>query len=101
MVPALPPGQDRIAGHDIRLGRGSLDVTATRTDAALTTTVQRDVAADLTVGAVLPAGSHAVSVTLNGVPTAYDVADTARGTQVLVPVPDTSTRAVLRVAYGS
>ena len=30
VVPQLPPGQHRIAGHDIRLGHGSVDVTVSR-----------------------------------------------------------------------
>ncbi len=60
----------------------------------------RDVAAGLTVGAVLPAGTHAVSATVNGASAGYDVVDSARGTQVLVQVPGTVTRAVLRVTYA-
>jgi hypothetical protein len=82
VVPALPPGQDRIAGHDIRLGRGSLDVTATRTAGAITVSVRA--ALKLTIGAVLPAGASVTGVRLDGKPAAHQQRSTARGTEVLV-----------------
>jgi hypothetical protein len=84
VVPALPPGQDRIAGHDIRLGRGSLDVTATRTAGTITVSVRAALRAKLTLGAVLPAGASVTGVRLDGKPTVRQQRSTARGTEVLV-----------------
>lgn len=84
VVPALPPGQDRIAGHDIRLGRGSLDVTATRTARTRTVSVRATVRAALTLGAVLPAGATVTGVRLDGRPTAHRLRNSTRGSEVLV-----------------
>jgi hypothetical protein len=84
VVPQIPAGQDRIAGRDIRLGRGSIDVTATRTSTRLTTVVRQQVRAALTIGHVLPAGATVAGVTLDGRTVAFTTQDTARGTEVLV-----------------
>jgi hypothetical protein len=84
VVPQVPAGQHRVAGANIRLGHGSVDVTATHANGALTTMVHRQVAAQLTVGAVLPAGAHATTVRLNGHRVDYRVVHTARGREVLV-----------------
>lgn len=84
VVPQLPPGQDRIAGSDIRVGRGSVDVTATRDGATLTTMVHARTSAALTVGAVLPSGTSTSDVRLDGRPVAYHVVQTTRGSEVVV-----------------
>jgi hypothetical protein len=84
VVPALPPGQNRIAGHNIRLGRGSLDVTATRAARAITVSVRAALRAKLTLGAVLPAGATVAGVRLDGRPAAYRQQSTARGSEVLL-----------------
>ncbi|GAA3339043.1 hypothetical protein GCM10020358_21360 [Amorphoplanes nipponensis] len=84
VVPALPPGRQRIAGHDIRLGRGSLDVTATRSGRTLTVSVRAALRAGLMLGAVLPAGATVAAVRLDGRPVASRQRTTARGSEVLV-----------------
>jgi len=84
VVPALPPGQQRIAGHDIRLGRGALDVTATRSAGAITVSVRAALRAELTLGTVLPAGATVAGVLLDGRPAAYRQRSTARGSEVLL-----------------
>lgn len=85
VVPQLPDGQRHIAGRDIRVGSGSVDVSATSTGTQLRTTVRlTGVSAQLTVGAVLPDGSQVATVTLDGRPVAYDLVVTARGTEVHV-----------------
>jgi hypothetical protein len=83
VVPQLPPGQDRIAGYDVRLGRGSVDVVARRAGATLRTEVTARLRAHLTLGAVLPPGARVAAVQLDGRPVPYRVERTARGTQVL------------------
>jgi hypothetical protein len=80
VVPALPPGQNRISGHNIRLGHGSLDVTATRTARSLTVSIRSKLHAKLTLGATLPASAKIQGVRLNGRPVAHRV----RGNEVLV-----------------
>jgi len=91
VVPQVPDGQSRIAGSDIRLGTGSLDVTATRSATRLTTTVTRHLPAALTIGAVLPAGRTVSAVALGGAPVAYTVVPTARGQEVRVAAGDAGT----------
>src|SRR5205814_5965942 len=84
VVPQVPDGQSSVAGRDIRLGTGSVDVAATRTPTRLTTMVTRNLSAALTIGAVVPAGRRVASVTCNGAPVAYTVVPTARGQEVRV-----------------
>ncbi|MET7277380.1 glycogen debranching protein [Kribbella sp. NPDC005582] len=85
VVPQLPAGQSKVAGSNIRLGRGSIDVAARLTGKELRTdlTVQH-VKAAFTVGAVLPAGAKVDRVTLDGRATPYRLVSTARGTEVRV-----------------
>ena len=84
VVSKVPAGQNRIAGSNIRLGKGSVDVTAERHGKTLTTTVDRRLGADLLIGHVLPDGAQVAKVTLDGRPAAYDVRQTARGDEVVV-----------------
>ncbi|MGH8968671.1 MAG: glycogen debranching protein [Actinomycetes bacterium] len=92
VVPQVPDGQNRVAGSNVRLGGGSVDVTAERSTSTLTTAVTRHLTADLVIGHVLPDGAEVASVTLNGAPVAYDVRSTARGDDVVVDAgPGTGT----------
>ncbi|MFL6124073.1 hypothetical protein [Actinophytocola sp.] len=86
VVPQLPPNQKSVSGRNIRVGRGSVDVSATLTGNRLTTAVRLDTRADLTVGAVLPAGERPATVTYNGRKVRYQVVQTARGTEVRAAV---------------
>jgi hypothetical protein len=83
VVPQLPPGQKSVSGKNIRLGRGSVDVSASLRGDRLTTSVRAaGVRANLTVGAVLPAGTTPAAVTYNGKKVEYTVVQTTRGTEV-------------------
>ncbi|NJC86647.1 glycogen debranching protein [Planosporangium mesophilum] len=84
VVPQLPPGQNRIAGSNIVVGSGSVDVTATSKDKTVRVDADARVSCRLTVGAVLPAGAGVAGVKLDGHRAAYRVVRTARGTQVVV-----------------
>ena len=85
VVPQVPPGQPSVAGRNIRVGSGAVDVSATASPASLTTTVtSRAPGTSLTVGQVLPAGAKVASVTLGGKPVAYKIQQTARGGEVVV-----------------
>ena len=84
IVPQVPAGQPSVAGKDITLGRGSVDVSATSGSTRLETTVTRHLSTHLTVGAVVPTGATPATVTLNGAPTTYRTVATARGSEVLV-----------------
>jgi hypothetical protein len=84
VVPQVPDGQEQVAGSNIRLGTGSVDVAAERDASTLTTTVTRHLSADLLIGHVLPQGAQVSSVTLDGAPATYDLRSTARGDEVVV-----------------
>ena len=68
----------------IRIGAGTIDVTATHSGNTWTTMMTSRLVCSLHVGATLPSGSTIHSVTLNGAPVAYTVRDTNSGRQVLV-----------------
>jgi hypothetical protein len=101
VVPQIPPGQQRIAGSDIRLGTGQVDVTATRSGSTLSTEVRRtSVRGTLTLGAVLPAGAAVLSVSLDGHRVAYQRVTTSRGTEVHVSAGTGGGRHTLTVRLG-
>jgi hypothetical protein len=84
VVPQVPPGQSRVAGRNIRVGDGAIDVTAEAAGKSLRTTVtDRSAKAALLIGQVLPAGATVASVTLDGHSVKYQVRRTARGTEVV------------------
>jgi hypothetical protein len=97
VVPQVPDGQQRIAGHRIRVGDGSVDVTARRTGGVLTTGVRRDVRASLTIGVVLPAGASGADVRLDGHRVTGTVRQTARGTELVVELPSGTGTSTLSV----
>jgi hypothetical protein len=94
VLPSVPPGQSTVSGSNIRIGTGSIDVTATHSENTWTTTVTSNVACTLHVGVTLPAGSTVQSVTLNGASVASTVRDTNSGHQVFVSTACGSTAQV-------
>jgi hypothetical protein len=85
VIPQLPEGQQKVAGSNIRLGAGSVDVSARLAGKELQTDVKvKDLDAAVTVGAVLPSGATVKSVTLNGRTTPYELVTTTRGVEVQV-----------------
>jgi len=84
VIPQLPAGQQRIAGSDIQVGTGHLDVQATRYGNRLSVTVDATVRCRLTLGVVLPAGAKVASVTLDGRPTGAQRTPTTRGDELTV-----------------
>jgi hypothetical protein len=97
VVPQVPDGQTTVAGSQIRIGTGHVDVTATRSADELTTTVTHTLSATVVVGAVLPPGTHPAGVRLDGAAVDYRVVHTARGAEVLVNLPHSDTHAELTV----
>jgi hypothetical protein len=92
VVPQVPDGQSEVAGTTIRVGGGSVDVSAERRTSSVTTTVTRHLAASLLIGHVLPDGASVSDVTLDGAPVKYQVRSTARGDEVVVQAgPGTGT----------
>jgi hypothetical protein len=98
VLPSVPPGQPAVSGSNIRVGTGSIDVTAAHGGNTWTTTVKSALACSLHIGATLPAGSTIQTVTLNGAPAAHQVRDTNAGRQVFVSTSCGSTARVQVVA---
>ena len=84
VVPQIPSGRYKVAGRDIRVGTGQVDVTALRGNNRLETVVRQNRRYLLTVGTLLPAGKHVAAVTVNGRKVTYRVLSTARGREVRV-----------------
>ncbi|MBP2326842.1 hypothetical protein JOF56_007227 [Kibdelosporangium banguiense] len=98
VIPQLPDGQRRISGRDIRLGSGSVDVTATHDGRTYRTDVRsRALRGDLTVGAVLPQGASVNEVKLNGHRVSYNLVTTTRGTAIHVTARGNSALLEVRI----
>jgi hypothetical protein len=84
VTPQVPPGAPWVAGENIRLGGGYVDVRASHHGTTYTTVVDAHVRAALTIGHTIPAGAGITSVKLDGSTVAYRVRMTNRGQEVLV-----------------
>jgi hypothetical protein len=88
IVPQVPAGQTSVAGRDIRLGKGSADVTASHTGSRYTTEIDVQVNGikDVLIGHTLPRGATPDSVSLDGVQISdFVTRETNRGVEVTVP----------------
>jgi hypothetical protein len=97
VVPQVPAGR-RIAGSDILVGAGHLDVRASHRGTVLSVTVNAAVHARLTLGTVLPDGAKIASVTLDGCRAAARRVPTARGDELVTTTG--SGRHTLRVTLA-
>ncbi|GAA1592139.1 hypothetical protein GCM10009789_52800 [Kribbella sancticallisti] len=85
VIPQLPGGQQKVAGSNIKLGRGSVDVSASLVNKVLRTDLRvKGIRATVTIGAVLPTGATVKAVSLDGRSTQYKLVTTTRGTEVQV-----------------
>ena len=86
VTPQVPPqSPEGLSGENIRLGSGSVDVSASAINDIYRTTVVPNVTLKkLTVGHTVPRDAEVVSVTLNGNAVPYEVRSTNRGKEVLV-----------------
>jgi hypothetical protein len=91
IVPQVPPGEQRVQGANIRLGRGDADVLASRDGNRYTTVTDTDDTRvrEFRIGHTLPRGSQVASAQLDGRPADYRTRTTNRGLEVWVPAnPD-------------
>lgn len=98
VLPSVPPGQTSVRGTAIRVGAGSVDVSASHRGHTWTTTVTGRLACTLHVGATLPATATVSAVTLDGAPAPYVIRDSNQGRQVLVSTSCSGTSQVEVVA---
>jgi len=86
VVPQVPPGQPSVAGSNIRLGSGSVDVFASYAGSAYTTKVDasKTPVRHLVIGHTLPPGAEVASVRLDGRRVGFHRRLTNRGLEVTV-----------------
>jgi len=84
VVPQVPAGQQEIAGSDILVGTGHLDVRATHRGNVLSVTVDAAVRARLSVGVVVPGAAEVASVMLDGHRVTARRVHSARGDELVV-----------------
>jgi hypothetical protein len=90
VAPQVPPGQSSVAGSNIRLGGGALDVAASRAGSTYRTEATPRVALRrFLIGHTLPRNSRVKSVRLDEEPVGYRTRLTNRGLEVLVRAPTT------------
>jgi hypothetical protein len=88
VVPQVPPGQPSVAGENIRLGDGSVDVAASHDGSTYRTAARPRASLErFLIGHTLPRGSKVKSVELDGRRTGYSTRLTNRGLEVLVRAP--------------
>jgi len=95
VVPQVPPDQPSVSGKNIRLGDGSVDVTAEHKGKTYTTVVSTELDVALTIGHTIPRGVKVSSVSLNGGAIKYTTRNTNRGQEVLVDAPETGTQTLV------
>jgi hypothetical protein len=89
VVPQVPQGQPSVAGSNIRLGSGSVDVFASHVGARYVTKIQVHGIhlRTMQIGTTLPSGSTPRTVTVDGHRARHvSVRGTNRGAEVSVPV---------------
>jgi hypothetical protein len=99
VTPQVPPGQSRVAGSDIRLGKGKLDlVRASHRGRRYRTVVDTGSAGvkELVIGHTLPHGSQVESVRLDGRRVDWRESETNRGLEVTVKTRPGDHRLVVR-----
>jgi glycogen debranching enzyme len=84
VVPDIPDSWPGLSVQNLKVGDGTMTVSASRKGKRYTTEVSAPAGWTMTIGQTLPAGSTVKSVTLDGSSTTYDVVDTTRGREVRV-----------------
>jgi hypothetical protein len=88
VVPQVPPGQSRVAGENIRLGDGGVDVRASHAGNVYRTAVRLNAGLSrFVIGHTVPRGSSVKSVRLDGRRAGYKKRLTNRGLEILVRAP--------------
>ena len=90
LAPQVPPGQPSVAGKNIRLADGALDVAASHAGTIYRTEAKPRVALSrFVIGHTLPHGTRVKSVRLDGRRVGFRIRRTNRGREVLVRAPTT------------
>lgn len=84
VIPQVPPTWPGLAANHLRMGAGSIAVTADREALQYRTTVDAPPGWTLTIGHTLPARASVARVVLDELPTDYAIHDSIRGREVRV-----------------
>jgi hypothetical protein len=96
VTPQVPAGQDRVAGENIRLADGAVDVEASRSGTRYRTYVRARVGLErLVLGHTVPAGAAVDRVMLDGERARYRIRPTNRGLEVLVSAKPSGSHTLL------
>jgi glycogen debranching enzyme len=98
VTPQVPPTWPGLAVHDLRLGSGSISVSAAREDHHYTTRVEAIPGLKLLIGHTIPFEQSVASVELDDIPASYTTTKTRRGQEVHVKTTsDTAHTLTIRV----
>ena len=101
VVPQVPPDSSPISARNVRLGNGSIRVSAETGNGTYRTTIRPAVKLEsLTVGHTLPLDTEVRSVTLNGEKVGRKINTTNRGKEVLVDAPTTGEQTLIVKTAG-
>jgi hypothetical protein len=84
VIPQVPPTWPGLAAERLRMGAGSIAVSADRHAHRYRTTVDAPAGWTLTIGHTLPAGTPVAGVVLDDMPVDHEIHDTIRGCEVSV-----------------
>jgi len=84
VIPELPSSWPTLAVSNLRVGNGTIAVSAKQNGSQYTTTLTAPTGYTVQIGYVIPAGTKPTFVTLGGTPVKYQTITTTRGNEVVV-----------------
>jgi hypothetical protein len=87
VIPELPSSWPTLAVSNLRVGSGTIAVSAKQNGGQYTTTLSAPTGYKVQLGYVIPAGTKPTSVTLGGTAVKYQTIATLRGNEVVVVTP--------------
>jgi hypothetical protein len=84
VIPELPSSWPTLSVNNLRVGSGTIAVSAKQNGTQYTTTLSAPTGLNVQIGYVIPAGTKPTSVTLGGTPVKYQTITTTRGNEVVV-----------------
>ena len=101
VIPDVPSTWPNLSVKNLRIGSGTMSVSAERKGASYTTHVMAPVGLSLTIGQVIPSGSTVESAMLDGKSTTYSIVETNRGQEVHIKTTTDAPRTlVLKTRAG-
>jgi hypothetical protein len=100
VIPELPSSWPTLSVTNLRVGNGTIAVSASQNGSQYTTTLSGPAGYNVQLGYVIPAGTKPTSVTLGGTAVKYQIITTSRGNEVVVRVPSGPNLALV-VTVGS